>query len=48
VNIAQCLELLIQLDTNKKIILVDHNPIVQEMVEDFIHVERNGEESVIV
>jgi DNA repair exonuclease SbcCD ATPase subunit len=48
VNIAQCLEVLKQVDTNKKIIIVDHNPIVKEMITDSVIVERDGEESVVL
>ena len=48
INIIQCLEILKQSDTNKKIIIVDHNPIAKEMINDSINIERNGEESVVL
>lgn len=48
INISQCLEVLRQVDTNKKIIIVDHNPIAKEMINDKITVERDGEESVVL
>lgn len=48
INIAQCLEILKQIDTNKKIIIVDHNPVAKEMITDTIMVERDGEESVVL
>jgi DNA repair exonuclease SbcCD ATPase subunit len=48
INISQCLEILQQVDTNKKIIIVDHNPIAKEMITDRIMIERNGEESVVL
>lgn len=48
INISQCLEVLKQTDTNKKIIIVDHNPIAKEMITDSIMVERDGEESVVL
>jgi len=48
INIIQCLEILKQVDTNKKIIIVDHNPIAKEMITDTIIVERDGEESVVL
>lgn len=48
INISQCLEILQQIDTNKKIIIVDHNPIAKEMINDRIIIERNGEESVVL
>lgn len=48
INIAQCLEVLRKVDMNKKIIIVDHNPIATEMISDRITVERNGEESVVL
>jgi len=48
INIAQCLEVLKQVDTNKKIIIVDHNPIAKEMISDKIMIERDGEESVVL
>jgi len=48
INISQCLEILQQVDTNKKIIIVDHNPIAKEMINDRIIVQRDGEESVVL
>lgn len=48
INIAQYLEVLKQVDTNKKIIIVDHNPIAKEMITDTILVERDGEQSVVL
>lgn len=48
INISQCLEVLKQADINKKIIIVDHNPIAKEMINDRIMVERDGEESVVL
>lgn len=48
VNIGQCLEILKQADTNKRIIIVDHNPIAKEMITDCIMVQRDGEESVVL
>lgn len=48
INISQCLEVLKQVDTNKKIVIVDHNPIAKEMITDSILVERDGEESVVL
>ena len=48
INISQCLEVLRQVDTNKKIIIVDHNPIAKEMISDKIMIERDGEESVVL
>jgi DNA repair exonuclease SbcCD ATPase subunit len=43
----QCLEILKSLDTNKKIIIVDHSSEVKEMVYDIIKVKRIKEESII-
>jgi len=48
INISQYLEVLSQVDTNKKIIIVDHNPIAKEMITDNIMVEREGEQSVVL
>ncbi len=42
-----CLEMLKQLDTNKKIIIVDHSSELKEMVNDIILVTRNGETSTV-
>lgn len=43
----QCLDLLQGLDTNKKIIIVDHSAELKAMVNDVILVIRDGEESYI-
>ena len=43
----QCLEILKSLDTDKKIIIVDHSSEVKEMVSDIIKVKRIKEESII-
>jgi len=48
VCITQCLEILKQIDSNKRIIIVDHNPIINEMITEKIIVERTGEESVVL
>lgn len=42
------LEILRQIDTNKKIIMVDHSSELKEMVSDVITVVRNGETSSIM
>lgn len=42
-----CLEILKQLDTNKKIIMVDHSSELKEMVSDVILVVKKGEVSTI-
>lgn len=42
-----CLEILKQVDTNKKIIMVDHSSELKEMVSDVILVVKNGESSTI-
>ncbi len=42
-----CLEILKQLDTNKKIIMVDHSSELKEMVSDVILVVKKGETSTI-
>lgn len=42
-----CLEILKQIDTNKKIIMVDHSSELKEMVSDVILVVKNGETSTI-
>jgi DNA repair exonuclease SbcCD ATPase subunit len=44
----ECLEILKTLNTNKKILMVDHSSEVKEMVHDIIRVKRTNEESVIV
>lgn len=43
-----CLEILKQFDTNKKIILIDHSSELKEMVSDVILVSKKGELSSIV
>lgn len=48
INISQCLEVIKTVDTNKKIIIVDHNPIAKEMITDTITVVRNGEISEVI
>ena len=40
-----CLEILKQIDTNKKIIIVDHSSELKEMVSDIITVVKSGETS---
>jgi DNA repair exonuclease SbcCD ATPase subunit len=47
VNIQNVMDMLIELDTDKKIIIVDHNPEIKALINDRITVVRNGEESVI-
>ena len=47
VNIEQILEMIRDSDISKKFIIVDHNPIVKEMVPERIVVVREGEESNI-
>src|ERR1019366_775840 len=42
VEIEMALEVLKNSNTNKKIIIVDHNPEVKQMVQDKIVVVRNG------
>lgn len=44
----ECLEILKQVDTNKKIIMVDHSSELKEMVSDIITVVKNGESSSIL
>jgi len=48
INISQCLEVLKQIDTNKKIIIVDHNPIAKEMITDGITVVKENGKSVVL
>ncbi len=48
VNIEQCLSVLQQMDTNKKIIIIDHNEKVKQAVSDIITVERTGENSIVL
>ena len=43
-----CLEILKQVDTNKKIIMVDHSSELKEMISDVITVVKNGESSFII
>lgn len=47
-NKEECLYLLQQLDTSKKIIIVDHSPELKAMVHDVITINRIGEESFVV
>lgn len=47
-NSLPIIDLLKSLDTNKKIIVVDHNPEVKEVITDRILVERIGTESNII
>ena len=42
-----CLEILKQIDTNKRIIMVDHSSELKEMVSDVIMVTKNGENSKV-
>jgi DNA repair exonuclease SbcCD ATPase subunit len=44
----QCLEILKNTNTNKKILMVDHSSEVKEMVYDIIKVKRIKEESVVI
>jgi DNA repair exonuclease SbcCD ATPase subunit len=48
VNKENCLEILRQIDTNKKIIMVDHSSELKEMVSDIILVVKKGETSSVV
>lgn len=41
-NIEMVLEVLKNTSTNKKIVIVDHNPVVKEQISDRINVVRNG------
>jgi len=43
-----CLEILKQIDTNKKIIMVDHSTELKEMISDIITVVREGETSMVM
>lgn len=43
-----CLEVLRQVDTNKKIIMVDHSSELKEMVSDVITVVKQGESSTVL
>lgn len=47
-NIEKCLHIICQTDTNKKIVIVDHNPIVKQMVHNNILVERTGDSSRVM
>lgn len=47
VSKENCLEILKQLDTNKKIIMIDHSSELKEMVSDVIMVVKNKEKSNI-
>jgi DNA repair exonuclease SbcCD ATPase subunit len=44
-NIEQVVEMIKQLDTSKTVLIVDHNPIVKELIGERITVLRDGEES---
>ena len=48
VNKGQCLDLLLALDTNKRMIIVDHSTETKAMITDVITVVRDGEESKII
>jgi DNA repair exonuclease SbcCD ATPase subunit len=48
VNKTECLEILQNLDTNKKIIIVDHSSELKALVHDIIMVVRQGEDSFVV
>ena len=48
VSCLSALELLKSIDSNKKIIIVDHNPEVKESISDKILVKRDGVSSEIV
>lgn len=43
-----CLEILKQVDTNKKIIMVDHSSELKEMISDIITVIKSGESSKVI
>lgn len=43
-----CLEILKQVDTSKKIIMVDHSSELKEMISDVITVVKNGENSTVI
>jgi len=47
IGVEMALEVLKSSNTNKKLIVVDHNPVVKEFISDRIVVVRNGEESHI-
>ena len=47
VNIEQILEVLKNANINKKLMIVDHNPIIAEFMSDKIKVVRTGATSVI-
>lgn len=47
-NKIECLEILRNIDTNKKIIIVDHSTEAKAVVNDVITVVRQGEESFVV
>jgi DNA repair exonuclease SbcCD ATPase subunit len=48
VNKTECLDILQNLDTNKKIIIVDHSAELKALVHDIIMVVRQGEDSFVV
>jgi exonuclease SbcC len=47
VSIERCVQMLTEIDTNKKIIIVDHSTELKAMINDTITVIRNGETSRI-
>ena len=47
-NIEKCLNIICTVDTNKKILIVDHNPVVKQMVYGSINIERQGDTSRII
>ena len=48
INSERVMDMLVALDTNKKVIIVDHNESVKSMVNETITIIREGEESRIV
>lgn len=48
VGIEMALEVIRSSNLNKKIIIVDHNPIIGQMVDSKVSVVRNGEESRVI
>jgi DNA repair exonuclease SbcCD ATPase subunit len=47
-NCDKVMDMLISLDTNKHIVIVDHNDIVKAMVNETIIISRTGEESTVI
>jgi energy-coupling factor transporter ATP-binding protein EcfA2 len=41
------MDMLLEFNSDKKIIIVDHNPEIKALINDRITVVRNGEESTI-